>query len=90
MIELTEEQSKAIKDVAELPPVAIDRRTNTPYVLLRQDIYERLKGLIYDDSVVRGEELRLMLARSAAANGWDEPGMDAYDRYDEELAKRCR
>jgi hypothetical protein len=25
-----------------------------------------------------------MLALSSAANGWDGPGMDAYDRYDEE------
>jgi hypothetical protein len=30
------------------------------------------------------DELRQMLARSAAANGWDEPAMEAYDRYDEE------
>lgn len=29
------------------------------------------------------------LARSAKDNGWDEPATDAYDRYDEELGKRC-
>ena len=90
MIELTEEQSQAIKEATGVPAVAVDRRTNTPYVLLRQDVYERLKGLIYDDLLARDEELRNLLARSTAANGWDEPGMDAYDRYDEELAKRCQ
>ena len=29
------------------------------------------------------EELRLLLARSFVANGWDEPGMEAYDSYPE-------
>jgi hypothetical protein len=28
------------------------------------------------------EELRLQLAPAANDNGWDEAGMDAYDRYD--------
>ena len=39
----------------------------------------------YDDSEWTAEELRLQLARSAKDNGWDEPGMDVYDLYDEEL-----
>jgi hypothetical protein len=38
----------------------------------------------YDDSEMGDEELRAFLARSFAANGWDDPGMDAYDRYDQE------
>ena len=45
--------------------------------------------LLYDDSEWTDEELRLQLARSAQDNGWNEPGMEAYDRYDEELRKRC-
>jgi hypothetical protein len=45
--------------------------------------------LLYHDSDLGDEELRLLLARSAADNGWDEPAMDAYDRYDEELRRRC-
>lgn len=27
------------------------------------------------------EQLRQLLARSSAGNGWDEPGMEAYDHY---------
>jgi hypothetical protein len=27
------------------------------------------------------EELRVQLAASFSANGWDEPGMEAYDAY---------
>jgi len=49
-------------------------------VLLRQDLYERVKSLLPDDAGWTEDELRGLLARSAAGNGWDEPGMDAYDR----------
>ena len=45
-------------------------------------LMERLDILPYDDSEWTDDELLLLLAHSAQANGWDEPGMDAYDRYD--------
>ena len=38
---------------------------------------------------VTDEELRLQLARSAAANGWHEPAMADYDDYDAKRAERC-
>jgi hypothetical protein len=43
--------------------------------------------LAYDEPT--DDELRLLLARSAEANGWNEPEMDAYDRYDEERRRLC-
>jgi hypothetical protein len=58
-------------------------------VLVRADVYDRLKHLVFDDSEWSDDELRRMLARSADENGWNEVGMDAYDRYDEEMQKRC-
>ncbi len=42
-----------------------------------------------DDAEWTEDELRLQLARSAKENGWDEAGMEDYDRYDEERRKRC-
>jgi hypothetical protein len=60
------------------------------YVVLRKDVYDRVRQLLYDDSDATAEELRLRLARAARENGWDEAGMDACDRYDEELRKQCR
>jgi len=89
MIELTEDQARAVDAAAETPAIVMDTRTNTPYVLLRKDVYERLKGLLYDDSEMSDQEMRILLARSSAANGWDEPDMELYDRYDEEKRKRC-
>jgi hypothetical protein len=59
-------------------------------VVMRADIYDRVRQLLYDDGDWTDDELRGMLAKSAEANGWNEPGMDAYDNYDEEIAKQCR
>jgi hypothetical protein len=59
-------------------------------VVLRADVYDRLKHLLYDDADWTDEELRRMLANSAEANGWNEPEMAAYDNYDERLQERCR
>jgi hypothetical protein len=85
MIELTAKQREAL--AVEPPPCRVtDPATGRTYVLVPTEEYERLKALEYDDSEWTEDELRAMLARSAAANGWDEPGMDAYDRYDAMLA----
>ena len=86
MIELTEEQRQELS-VPE--PVAIDPSTKETYVLVRQNVYDRIKGLLYDDGEWTDDELRLLLARSAEANGWNEPGMDDYDHYDAKRAQQC-
>jgi len=59
-------------------------------VVLRADVYDRLKHLAYDAGDCTDEELRRLLARSAEANGWNEPEMDAYDAYDQRIQERCR
>jgi hypothetical protein len=87
MIELTEEQRQQLENGKAVD--VTDSKTARTYVVLRKDVYERVRHLLYDDSEWTTEELRLQLARSAKDNGWEEPGMDAYDHYDEELRKRC-
>ena len=47
------------------------------FVIVRSEIFDRAKALLNADH----QELRAMLARSSEANGWDEPGMEAYDSY---------
>lgn len=49
-------------------------------VLVRSEIFDRIRGILGDDWT--HEEMRMALARSSKENGWDEPGMDAYDHYD--------
>ena len=86
MIELSPEQRQQLDEGRAVN--VTDLETAQPYVVLRKDVYDRVQRFLYDDSDATPDELRGMLARSAEANGWDEPGMDAYDRYDEE--RRCR
>ena len=59
-------------------------------VVLRADVYGRLKHLLYDDGDWTAEELRRLLAESAEGNGWNEPEMDAYDAHDQGIQERCR
>jgi hypothetical protein len=87
MIELTEEQRRQVESGRAVD--VTDPQTARPYVLLRKDVFERVQHLLADDSEWTPEELRQQLARSSAANGWDEPAMDAYDRYDEERRPPC-
>jgi hypothetical protein len=47
MIELTEEQRQAIAE--EQPPTILDPTTRTSYVLLRREVYERLKNILDED-----------------------------------------
>ncbi|WP_425618919.1 hypothetical protein NA78x_002639 [Anatilimnocola sp. NA78] len=47
------------------------------YVIVRSDLYDKFRAFLAADH----QELRDQLALSSADNGWDEPGMDAYDSY---------
>jgi hypothetical protein len=64
MIELTEEQ-RAELDGPE-PARARDPKTNETYVLVRADVYERMRAFVDG------------YARRA---GWDDPEMDVYEEY---------
>ena len=81
MLELTEQQRQVV--LAEDNPTILDPETHEAYVLVRKETFERIKNLLYDDSEMTHDDLRLLLARSAKGNGWDEPGMEEYDHYDE-------
>jgi hypothetical protein len=64
MIELTEEQQTALGQGQ--PAKLRDPRTNETYVLVRADLYERMRAII-DSATKRA--------------GWDDPALDAYEQY---------
>jgi bifunctional DNA-binding transcriptional regulator/antitoxin component of YhaV-PrlF toxin-antitoxin module len=51
------------------------------YVLIRAEVYERLK-LLFDDSPMSDEERRGLLLQAGKRAGWDEPAMDIYNDLD--------
>jgi hypothetical protein len=57
-------------------------------VVVRADVYDRVKMWMFDDAEWTDQDLKSALARSAEANGWNEPGMDAYDNYDDEVSRK--
>jgi len=79
MIELTEQQVQAITAAGKLPAVVVDPKTKTPYVLVRQDAYQRLTE--YDDSPWTDEEMELLAWEAGKLAGWED--MDEYDHYPE-------
>src|SRR5207247_1769935 len=48
MIELTVDQQQALAEHAETPPRAIDPRTRDTYVLIKQEVYDRVKSLFVE------------------------------------------
>jgi hypothetical protein len=78
MIELTDAQLTALD--AESEPRVKDPRTNTVYILVRADVYERTRELLSGDS--HPSEAYPAIDR-AFAEAWNDPKMDDYDRYEE-------
>ena len=78
MIELTAEQRLQLN--TDLPRV-IDPETRTKYVLVKEDVYERLEALLVPDRLTVAEQQAALHAAGLRA-GWDDPEMDVYDRED--------
>jgi len=77
MIELTPDQARAVEQAGEAIPV-VDPQTNTAYVLMRRDVFERMQQG-YDDSPWTPEEADALALEAGKSLGWDE--MDEYDDY---------
>ena len=83
MIELTLEQRLAVAQLAETPLRAVDPDTRTTYVLIREEIYDRVKTLFAeedDNQFVRQMYPHVMEVFGKA--GWDDLAMDIYNELD--------
>jgi hypothetical protein len=76
MIELTDEQRQLL---TQPEPTVRDPETKQTYVLVRSDLYQRLKGLLDDDWA---EATHRATMEVFARDGWDDPRMDVYDDLD--------
>ena len=81
MIELTDQQLKALEGAGSAPPRIVNPRTKETYVLLRMEEYKRLKDGEYDDSPWTREELQALAWEAGKQAGWEE--MDDYDNVPE-------
>jgi hypothetical protein len=72
IIELTEQQVKALENPGATPPRVVNPSTKETFVLLRVDEYERLKEQQYGDSPWTREELEALAWEAAEHTGWGE------------------
>jgi hypothetical protein len=79
-IELTEQQRQAVAAAGDAPPVVVDPATQTAYVLVRAEVYERVKALLAADPDP-GETYPAV--DEVFREDWDDPKMAEYDRYEE-------
>jgi hypothetical protein len=83
MTTMTHELRQAIEEAGDNPPKIIDAETNTTYVLLREDVYERIRSLVDSDEGMTPREM-VPLMWDVMKGDWDEPEMDDYDKDPEE------
>ena len=76
MIELTAEQRLELNTGI---PRVIDPETRTTYVLVKEEVYERLEALLVPDRLTVPEQQAALHAAGLRA-GWDDPEMEVYDR----------
>ena len=80
MIEITEEQHQALEKNGTEPVRAIDRATSAEYVLLRAEVYDRIKRFLSEDEWAESAYAASM--EVFARDGWDDPRMDVYNALD--------
>jgi alpha-D-ribose 1-methylphosphonate 5-phosphate C-P lyase len=77
MIELTEEQVKALSEPQSNPPQLLNPQTKEAFVLLRVEEYKQLTTAIYDDTPWTREELAAVAWETDEKAGWDAETDDA-------------
>jgi hypothetical protein len=87
MLELTEQQRRQLQRANGGVVRLRDPEAAREYVILPAELYDRLRSMLYDDSDWTPEEQLRILAESGKRAGWDDPGMDVYDNYDENWKK---
>lgn len=81
IIELTEQQRRVLAESGETLPTVTDPESDTAYVLVRRDLFERLQALAYDDSPWTAGERDALALEAGRHAGWDD--MSEYDDYPE-------
>jgi hypothetical protein len=80
---LPNDLSQALAGNLGAPLEVEDPRTQTVYVLLSREEFQRMLVRRYDDGDLSADEMLAAAARNLEdPEGWGAPGMDVYDRVD--------
>ncbi len=84
---LSPEQVQDLQQAGDQPIRVVDPTTQKVYVILEDSRFEQLRSLISDEPLSISEQ-RHLLTRMGNRVDWDDPEMDRYDNYDDELRRR--
>lgn len=90
IIELTTELGQQLQEAGGDPLDVTDPGSGQRYVILRAEVYDRLKRLLQCDNDLTSSEQLQLLADSGRRAGWNDPSMDVYDDYDTNRQKACQ
>jgi hypothetical protein len=80
MIELTPAQRQALATTQESPPTVLDSETQTVYVLIPREVYERLKALVATDEY-DPDEGAAYVNEIMADDDVGDPLLESYQHY---------
>ena len=66
----------------EHPPRVLDPNTNAEYVLIRSEVYDRVKRLLDLDDNEFARDMTPHVMEVFGRDGWDDPAMDIYNELD--------
>jgi hypothetical protein len=78
MPNITPELKKVIDESDEDRVELTDPQTNSSYVLLKSEVYERMRALCEELEV---REFYPMINELAGNEGWNDPAMEIYNEY---------
>ncbi len=78
MIELNDELRQAVSEHPGEPIRLVDASSKETFVLLREEVFNRIKGLLYDDSEFNVAEAYPLMDAVLGKAGWNDPSMDIY------------
>lgn len=81
-MDLTEAEMHAIK--AGLPVRIIAPEVGAECVVVRADVFDRIKNVLYDDSPLSQSEKSRLLVEAGLRAGWDDAEMDIYNNATDE------
>jgi len=82
MITMPQALREAIRGTQGKPLPLTGPGTHAEYVVLPVEIYNQIKGLIYEEGPLGREEKRELLIQAGLRARWDDPGMDVYNELD--------
>jgi hypothetical protein len=79
MIELSQQQRQELREHSSMEMRVRDPETHQEYVLVRAEVYDRIKSLVHADEETLISSAYPLLDEMAAKSGWDDPALDVYN-----------